>query len=391
MLTKAKYGGRCKKCAGQYLPGSYIDWTPGTSGALCSNCANNAPFQKPEEKPITELPSLVELKDRVKQAVDAFVPGFSTPILQNQADLFFQDIQARVDARIQEEVKSQKAPVHVIDVLLSGDKGEGELKRIEGAHFLMPRLLKLLDAGIPLYLWGPAGSGKSTAIMQAAEILKQPFEVDTLDPTTFRSMVQGFCNTQGAPVHTSFSRLWETGGVYIAEELDAAPSNVQTLFNSGLANDRTAFPWGNTPKSSKFRFAGNGNTPGAPTREFPDRKMMASAFKDRLYFMYWPIDPAIEAKMAGIKVPPVPTRQEHTVTPQTWTKFVIKLREWASVNAPTLMVSPRASHQGIKCLALGETPDEIADGLIFRGADAELRAKALSQVHWNTVDQSGAF
>jgi hypothetical protein len=42
------------------------------------------------------------------------------------------------------------------------------------------------------------------------------------------------------------------------------------------------------------------------------------------------------------------------------------------------MVTPRASLAGLKALAIGETPREVADGLVFRGADEALTRKALA-------------
>ena len=70
------------------------------------------------------------------------------------------------------------------------------------------------------------------------------------------------------------------------------------------------------------------------------------------------------------------------VEPKDWVKYVQELRKWAASNAPTLMITPRASLAGVRALACGETPDEVADGLIFRGADEEIRRKAMNAVRW---------
>jgi energy-coupling factor transporter ATP-binding protein EcfA2 len=262
----------------------------------------------------------------------------------------------------------------------TGSGPKATTKQIAGAHFLMPRLLKLLDAGFAVYLWGPAGSGKTTAAMQAAKVLSRESEIDTLDPSTFRSMVQGYMTPTGEPVHTTFTRCWTGGKVYIADETDNAPGHVQTLFNSALANGHAPLAWGNVARPDSFSFIGTGNTPGRPTREFPDRKPMSAAFADRLYFLYWPIDPSIECRAAGLTPPKAEPRYETTASAQLWVSFVQSLRAWATVNAPTLMITPRASLAGLKALAAGETPAEVADGLIFRGCDAELKRKALYAV-----------
>jgi hypothetical protein len=253
-------------------------------------------------------------------------------------------------------------------------------KYVEGAHFQLERLVKLLGAGFHVYCWGPAGSGKTTAALQAAEALDRRAELDTLDPSTFRSMVQGYMTPTGEPVHTAFTRCWSEGKVYVADETDNAPGHVQTLFNSALANGHAPLAWGNVARPDGFGFVGTGNTPGRPTRAFPDRKPMSAAFMDRLYFIHWPLDPAIECRAAGLALPAKPKRDRSTCTPEQWGMFVRTLRTWAESNAPTLMITPRATLAGLKALTLGEAPSEVADALIFRGADDDLKHKALTAV-----------
>lgn len=265
-------------------------------------------------------------------------------------------------------------------VVLEVKKLDGAVTKVENGHYLLPRLIKLLASGFNLYLWGPAGSGKTTAAMWAAVALKWLSEIDTLDPTTFRSMVQGYMTPQGEPVHTTFTRCWTEGKVYVADETDNAPGHVQTLFNSALANGHAPLAWGNVARKEGFGFVGTGNTPGRPTREFPDRKPMSAAFADRLYFMHWPLDPAIECRAAGLAIPAMPVVEPKTCSAKDWVTFVRKLRDWASVNMPTLMVTPRASLAGLQALQLGESPLDIAHGLIFRGADSEMVSKALNAV-----------
>jgi len=257
---------------------------------------------------------------------------------------------------------------------------DGNVVEVKDGHYLLPRLVKLVGAGLNVYPWGPAGSGKTTAGFHAFKALGLESELDTLDPTTFRSMMQGYMTPSGEPVHTSFTRCWTQGKGYIADEIDNAPGHVQTLLNSALANGHAPLAWGNVERKPGFGFIGTGNTPGRPTREFPDRKPMSAAFADRLYFMHWPLDPAIECRAGGLPIPPRSEAKATTCDPATWVTFVRKLREWASVNMPTLMVTPRASLTGLQALALGESPLDVAHGLIFRGADSEMVAKALNAV-----------
>lgn len=289
-------------------------------------------------------------------------------------EMFGDFIHEEVEKQVALRVKPQVVEVHQPDT---------PAVQIEGSHYLFPRLLRLVSAGFNVFMWGPPGTGKTTAAMQVAEALGRKAEIDTLDPTTARSMVQGYMTPNGDPVHNVFTRCWEGGAVYVADEVDLAPGHVQTLFNSALANGQAPLAWGNVERNANFAFVATGNTAGRPTAAFPDRRPMSSAFADRLYFMYWPLDPQIECRVVGIPCPPVAEEKFDQCDPVAWVKFVRGLREWAANNAPGLSITPRASLLGIKALAAGESPDAVADGLIFRGCDSDLRKKALRNVHWS--------
>jgi MoxR-like ATPase len=285
-------------------------------------------------------------------------------------------VQAKLDALRTAAADANKP--QVIEV----QHEKGKVTKAEGEHYLMPRVLRLIRAGFHVYLWGDAGTGKTTALMHAAKLLKMDSEIDTLDPSTFRSMIQGFISADGKThVATAFTRCWEKGKLYIADETDNAPGHVQTLFNSALANRFAPLAWGNIEQTDGFAFSGTGNTPGRPTRQFPDRKPMSAAFADRLYFVHWPLDPAIEARAGGLPTPEKPvTIAAQSVTPQQWVTYVQRLRAWASVQCPTLMITPRASLAGLAALKVGESPMDVADALIFRGADQDIKGKAHNAV-----------
>jgi len=323
----------------------------------------------------TPIVSVTPTNEQVEQAISKLLkPDVERELVKLQAQ---RDENGKALSAVASELAKLKASKPVI---IEVQQAKGNPVVIEGAHFLFARLVKLVRAGLNLYLWGPAGSGKTTAALQVATSLKLQAEIDTLDPTTFRSMVQGYMTPTGEPVHTTFSRCWTEGKIYVADETDNAPGHVQTLFNSALANGHAPLAWGNVQRAPGFGFIGTGNTPGRPTREFPDRRPMSAAFADRLYFIHWPLDPAIECRAAGL---PIPARSEltsATVTPQEWVAWVRKVREWAKVEMPTLQVTPRASLIGLQALALGEHPQDVADALVFRGADDEMRGKALKAV-----------
>ena len=318
---------------------------------------------KPEEAvPVetpkaTKIPSLEEI---IKAIIDERLQGFKPE-------------ESITRETVEQIVRETIAPSTKVEITLP----DGTESKIEGAHFLMPRLLKLVGAGLPVYLHGPAGSGKTTAAMQAAMALKRKFEIDTLDRSTPKSGIFGYRTPTGEVVETAFTRCYGKGQIYIADEADNAPAYVQTLFNSALANGFAPGAGGMISKHEAFGFIGAGNTPFRPTPAFPDRWLGSQAFIDRLYFMHWPIDPAIECRLAGLPCPRPPARKGSTCSDTEWISWVLKIRTWAEANAPTMQITPRASIQGRLAIALGETSLEAAHGMIFRGCDSTLVGKVL--------------
>lgn len=363
MAFAAKYSGTCYRCKGPIEPGMSINAynIPAKGTRYHATCPGTPHPETAHPAMATQpAPDATMLRDALKALLGDMPSG----------GMDEDRIQEIVDNRL------QQYSARNIEVTLPS----GETTAVEGAHYFLERAIKLLAAGFNLYLWGPAGSGKTTAALQVAKALGRECELDTLDPTTFRSMIQGSIMPTGNHAETAFTRCWEQGKVYIPDETDLAPGHVQTLFNSALANGHAPLAWGSIERPEGFGFIGTGNTPGRATRAFPDRKAMSAAFMDRLYFVYWPIDPAIECRVAGLPIPAPPQRNVRTCTPQAWGKWVMDVREYCKDNAPTVMVTPRATILGIKAMECGEGLEEIADGLVFRGADPELRNRILSGV-----------
>lgn len=278
--------------------------------------------------------------------------------------------------RVREIVREEAT--QTVTILIKRD-AEDTGRKIEGAHYLMPRLLRLLKAEMAVYLYGPAGTGKTTALLEASKAFERPGEIDTLDPSTPKSGVMGYRTPTGEAVFTAFTRMYASGGFYIADEADNAPAHVQTLFNSALANGYAPAAWGLIERHPDFRFVAAGNTPFRPTPAFPDRRPGSAAFMDRLYFVHWPLDPNIERRACGRSPARIPARlgREREISAADWGRWVEEIRAWTVKNAPTIQVTPRATLSGLKALSVGETPEEVAHGLVFRGADDTLVTKAL--------------
>jgi len=374
MAFPATHPGTCQRCKGAITPGERINIRnrPFTGARFHEAC----PGQFPETETIPETAAGETAPEETETAAStpAAAPGSIDAAIDARIEARIGKGPAVNEETIRRIVREASIP-QTVEIKITRE--DGTQATIPDAHYLMPRLLNLLGAGISVYLYGPAGTGKTTALLTAATALGHGGEIDTLDPSTPKSGVMGYRTPTGEPVETAFTRCYGRGGLYIADEADNAPAHVQTLFNSALANGHAPAAWGQIARSPIFAFGACGNTPFRPTPKFPDRKVGSAAFTDRLYYIFWPLDPNIERRATGRSLVKAPTRVTREITPAAWGRWVEEVRAWADKNAPTLQVTPRATLVGLKALAAGETPEEVAHGLVFRGADTSLVSKAL--------------
>jgi hypothetical protein len=376
MAFPAQHSGTCQRCKGTITPGERINIRnrPFTGARFHETC----PGQHPETETIPETETAASTPEET---------AASTP--ETEGDSIDSMIERRIRAAFQKYKPTATVTEEMVRRLIAEGGSQrieiavqhkdGTETKIENAHFLMDRTLRLIRAGISLYFWGPAGSGKTTMALDAAKALSLMAELDTLDPSTPKSGILGYRTPTGEPVWTATLRRYAEGGIIIWDEMDNAPGHVQNVGNSMLANGHAPAAWGMVPRHETFGFIGTGNTPGRPTPRFPDRKNMSAAFADRLYFIHVPLDPNIERRATGRSPAKVPARlgTVREITPAAWGRWVEEIRAWSEKNAPTLQVTPRATITGLRALAAGETPEEVAHGLVFRGADDSLVSKAL--------------
>ena len=384
MAFPATTPGTCQKCKGPINVGDAINiynrpfpksrFHAACPGAKVETAEGYQEIQTggTEGKPPEATPELPET------AATAADPGSIDDLINIRIRAAFQKYKP-TPGMTEEMVRRILAETGTTRIEIAVQNVDGTETRIEGAHFLMDRTLRLLRAGISLYFWGPAGTGKTTMALEAAKALGLAAELDTLDPSTPKSGILGYRTPAGDPVWTATLRRYAEGGIIVWDEMDNAPGHVQNVGNSMLANGHAPAAWGMVPRHETFGFIGTGNTPGRPTPRFPDRKNMSAAFADRLYFVHVPLDPNIERRATGRSPARIPARLgvPREITPAAWGRWVEEIRAWAEKNAPTLQVTPRATITGLKALAAGETPEEVAHGLVFRGADDSMVSKAL--------------
>ena len=135
--------------------------------------------------------------------------------------------------------------------------------------------------GFNVYLYGPAGSGKSHTAEQIAEALGLDFYGQTT--VQFAHDVRGYGDAGGNYVDTPFFKAFKDGGLYFQDEYDRSMPEAAIVLNTALDNGYYDFPVvGRVEAHPKFRFLAAGNTTmtGA-TEQYTTGQILDASSRDR--------------------------------------------------------------------------------------------------------------
>lgn len=251
-------------------------------------------------------------------------------------------------------------------------------------HYRFPLLLAAINAGVSVMLVGPAGSGKTTAVQQAADMLGRGFEFTGAINSEYK--LTGFIDAQGRVVSSAFRRAFLNGSVFLFDEMDGSLPGTVLPFNAANANRTMDFPDGVHKAHENYLGIAACNTFGRGSdRQYVGRFQQDAAVLDRFAVMEWGYDPALEAALVGAPKPfnaPEPV----SVSPITdegiamreaarWLTHVQIMREKIDKAKLRHIVSPRATVMGAKLLAAGWPWGEVEEAVIFKGLDTDSRAK----------------
>ena len=251
-------------------------------------------------------------------------------------------------------------------------------------HHKLPLVVAAIQAGVPLFLTGDAGAGKTTMCKQAAKMLGRDFYFTGAINSEYK--LTGFIDAQGRVIHTAFTRAFKEGGLFLFDELDGSLPGAVLPFNAALANRMADLPEGIIEAHAQFAAVAAGNTTGrGADRQYVGRLQQDAAVLDRYAMLHIDTDEALEAAMIGAARPhgaPLP----QVVTPVTdlsqaqalavrWLDRVKQIRAKTLAHKVRHIVSPRATVNGSRLLAAGWAWDQVEEACLFKGLDSDTRAK----------------
>lgn len=188
------------------------------------------------------------------------------------------------------------------DVSLGYDYGLDQARALPAdlqqvVHAAFDPVAHAVAQDLPVYLYGPAGSGKNVLVEQVAQVLALDFYF--MGCVTDEYKLSGFIDAGGTYHETEFYRAFKYGGIFFLDEFDASDPSVAVALNGAIANRYFAFPDETLRAHPDFRVVAAGNTLGTGRDAvYTGRMQLDAASLNRFVTIPVGYDPAIDSYCA---------------------------------------------------------------------------------------------
>ncbi|RYF92546.1 MAG: 4-hydroxy-tetrahydrodipicolinate synthase, partial [Chitinophagaceae bacterium] len=282
-----------------------------------------------------------------------------TDYIENESGLL-----SHIDKRIIDEAKKLRPTLITI----------GERKPVEilgRTHVAFERALKKCVRYKQTFIAGPAGTGKTTLASQIAKALELPYGHISCTAGMSEAHLLGRMDAHGNYLPSEFVNIYENGGVFLFDEIDAADSNTLLIINSALANGHMSVPNRKEKPFAKrhenFYCIAAANTWGFGSNEYAGRNVLDAATLDRFTGSQLFVDYDIELE-----------KEISKHFPQV-AEAIQKIRENVKANRMRRVVSTRAVINGVIALTDGDTLKQYISDFLIAWTEEE-RKKALLNV-----------
>lgn len=337
-----------------------------------------------------EPPVIRDVDPEVERLLDEETPIVEPEPVQPEAPIG--SIDSLIDARITHAVENGRAGVDPEQVRqIVADYAEGLTPNVtryeyrerppiefpEGtAHEVVPKVVKLIDHGLQPWLYGPAGTGKSTIARQVAEILGSEFLAVQGSAMTDVTEFTGFVHAMGDAVVTDFEQCYagdgrfSQGGTFLFDEADQVHPGVVKGLNAFFEGDAGKFASGMRKRSDGFVpiVAANTTAKGGD-REYNGNVLDRSTL-NRFRMIYVGYDHKLETAVADAN---------HSEHGRTWRDLLWLMR----VNQERYGVSAIISTRNMADIRLLDgsgmfSARDILDMGVFQGMESEKQDKLLA-------------
>ncbi len=243
-------------------------------------------------------------------------------------------------------------------------------------HAVYNTVLTFAKAGVPPFMVGPAGCGKTTIAKQVAMELGLEFYYTGAVESAFQ--LRGFRDAHGNTMHTPFRDASDKGGVFLFDELDASDPQAIVSVHAALDNGVLDAPDGMVKRHENFRYLAAGNTWGhGATLEYMGRNALDGASLDRYGTVAMDYDPALEANLAKQER----ERNPNAPDPDNWLAIVHQARKAVRELKLRHVVSTRAIVYGLKLRAAGMEVKDVFDAVVAKGLPEDDAEKVVKKIN----------
>lgn len=258
----------------------------------------SADTQSQKEEPAkTHLKAEAEKVETVNNYMGLLEQTLAEVIVKTKGDEItkglISSIGAKVDAYIEEKYGTIKRKIEL-------EVGEKKVEMEGVLHDKFDTVLKFVANNEPVFLTGPAGSGKNVLCQQVAKALDLPFYFS--NAVTQEYKITGFTDAMGVFHETQFYKAFKHGGLFMLDEIDASIPEVLVILNAAIANRYFDFPApiGYVEAHKDFRVVAAGNTFGlGADYEYVGRNQLDMASLDRFAMVQIDYSEAIEMRVTG--------------------------------------------------------------------------------------------
>lgn len=255
-----------------------------------TECLNALTKNNTSAQPFTPAPAPAPTENAVTNSLGILEQALMEVIKKQSVPQIEKDIKSECEQMLQDFIKREYGTItrNIVTVI------DGVEKPAEGfVHEKFDTVLKFVKNDEPVFLTGPAGSGKNHLCKQVADALGLKFYFT--NAVTQEYKLTGFTDANGVYQETQFYKAFKNGGLFMLDEMDASIPEVLVILNAAIANRYFDFPApiGYVEAHPDFRVIAAGNTTGhGADYEYVGRNQLDAASLDR--FAIVPVDYSVE-------------------------------------------------------------------------------------------------
>lgn len=245
----------------------------------------------------TEVPVETPNNSAVTDSMNILSTVVATMVAQMKTDEIQGKVTANLKDKIDQYIFDTYGPIEK-KVTLVSEFGKADVKGVQ--HKKFETVLKFVANDEPVYLAGPAGSGKNVLCKQVAEAMGLEFYFS--NAVTQEYKLTGFTDANGVFHESQFYKAFTNGGLFMLDEMDASIPEVLIILNAAIANRYFDFPApiGKVEANKNFRIIAAGNTYGhGADSQYVVRNTLDAASLDRFAMIEVDYDERIEMSVTN--------------------------------------------------------------------------------------------